>query len=398
MTKQELAFTMEVKADPFSAYQAFTSAQSLREWMCNGAVVNLRPGGTYHIWWNEGFYATGEYRVLEEPEKVVFSWLGRGEPEPTEVTVTFQPQDDGTLVTLVHAGNMPEHVKGLFEANWNSGLGNLKSVLETGIDSRFFNRPMLGIMPGAIVDDDLAEKLELPSPAGVQLNGVADGSGAQKAGLQSGDVLVNINGVALEDYQSFGAAIASSKVGDIVEVRYYRDGREHTVQMPLSGRVAPDIPDDPRALARQVEAVYEEWLGELDALFEGVSDSQASFKASAKDWSVKQVLAHFIITERHFWLPWISSLIGGNEMTAFAGGEELQGALIEMYPTLDDLRSELRRSIQQVINVVAVVPDTFVERRGSYQRMGMNLLYSGFHPRSHFDQIREALNSVRSQQ
>jgi hypothetical protein len=60
-------------------------------------------------------------------------------------------KDGGTLVSLAH--EVPddpswEKMVETFRENWVSSLENLKSVLETGIDLRIANRPMLGIVPG----------------------------------------------------------------------------------------------------------------------------------------------------------------------------------------------------------------------------------------------------------
>ena len=56
------------------------------------------------MWWNEGFYSSGEYTVLEPDKTVEFIWHGRGEPAPTQVKVSLEAEGDGTLVTLTHGG------------------------------------------------------------------------------------------------------------------------------------------------------------------------------------------------------------------------------------------------------------------------------------------------------
>mgnify|MGYP001195731505 CR=1 FL=1 len=75
-----------------------------------------------------------------------------------------------------------------FRGNWVESLENLKSVLETGIDLRIANRPMLGIVPGDFTEEQ-AKAIGVPIREGLRLDGVVDGMGAQKCGLQKDDVI-----------------------------------------------------------------------------------------------------------------------------------------------------------------------------------------------------------------
>ncbi|MCJ7585192.1 MAG: SRPBCC domain-containing protein, partial [Anaerolineales bacterium] len=137
-----------INATPAQVYYAFTHAISLHEWLCDFATVAPRPGGRMYLWWHGDFYSAGEYVSLEENKSIVFKWFGRGDPLPTEVAISLMEKDDGTLVMLSHivpdGEEWQERAKGL-KAEWDSTLPNLASVLETGLDRRVFDRPMLGI-------------------------------------------------------------------------------------------------------------------------------------------------------------------------------------------------------------------------------------------------------------
>ena len=60
---------------------------------------------------------------------------------------------------------------------------------------------------------------------GYRLAGVFDGSPAQGAGLQKGDVLVRFAGREVTDLATFTRALRSADPGDPVEVEVLRDGR-----------------------------------------------------------------------------------------------------------------------------------------------------------------------------
>lgn len=90
------------------------------------------------------------------------------------------------------------------------------------------DRAMLGVT----VADDKARKGTSP---GVLVTGVTPGSGADKAGLKSGDLLISANGTTLagdagdKPVLRLRDVMASLKPGDKVKLDYERDGRRATV-------------------------------------------------------------------------------------------------------------------------------------------------------------------------
>lgn len=76
---------------------------------------------------------------------------------------------------------------------------------------------------------------ESPVP-GVQLSGVRPGSPADRAGLRTGDVIVAFAGVAVRTLDDLTFALRSRRPGETIEVRYVRDGAEHSVQATLEQR------------------------------------------------------------------------------------------------------------------------------------------------------------------
>src|SRR5262245_57480075 len=138
-----------LRAPAKQAYRAFTNSTSLREWLCDVATVEPHPNGRLYLWWRGDFYSSGHYLELDENKCVRFRWSSNIDPGPTEVTVSVIQQTDDTLVRLEH--EIPDDSRWTgkaetFRENWADSLRNLKSVLETGVDLRFSERPMLGVM------------------------------------------------------------------------------------------------------------------------------------------------------------------------------------------------------------------------------------------------------------
>lgn len=74
------------------------------------------------------------------------------------------------------------------------------------------------------------------NPGGVRLTGVRAGSPAEKAGLKGNDIIVRIGEMAVPDLQAMTNALREHQPGDVVEVRFLRDGVEQRVSVTLGAR------------------------------------------------------------------------------------------------------------------------------------------------------------------
>jgi hypothetical protein len=312
------------------------------------------------------------------------------------VTVTLAEQADGVLVRLDHAiprGKGWKERGQTFRENWEESLENLKSVLETGIDLRIANRPMLGILPGDFTEDQ-ATALKIPVREGLRLDGVVGGMGAEGAGLQRDDVLVGMAGNTItSEFNTLLNAIAGKKGGDEVEVVYYRGPEKKTVTMQLSKRPMPEVPFEPAELAKRVRAIFEPALGELEKAFEGYSDEQAMKRPDPKEWSALEIVAHLVHGER-FNSAYLTSLIDGYELTTDGFGSNVTAqveATVRANPSIQLMLAELRRTVEELLAYIELLPEDFVLNRGSYYRFGSNLLQPNFHINAHIQQIKDAL-------
>lgn len=388
-----------VNASLKTAYRAFTNSTSLREWLCDVATVEPHPKGRMYLWWRGDFYSSGHYLELEENKRVKFRWHANMDPAPTEVTVNFAEKDSGTLVRLDHEipnDDLWKKIGETFRENWVESFENLKSVLETGIDLRIANRPMLGIAPGDFTEEQ-ATALGVPVREGLRLDGLVSGMGAERAGLQKDDVIVEMNGHPIRsDASSLPNAIAGKKGGDHVEVVYYRGAEKKTITMELSRRPMPDVPSSPTELARQAREFIMPALSELENCFEGVSDEQTMKRPEPGEWSALEIVAHLIQNERNN-SAFLASLIDGFELTTDGFGTNVTPqveAMVKAYPSAALMLTALRRSVEEVLAFTALIPEDFASNnKGSYYRFGSGLLQPNLHIGSHTQQVKDALAS-----
>lgn len=399
--RRSLKFEQRVNVPAADVYRAFTNSSALREWLADVATTNPKPNGRFYIAWNDGYYASGHFTTLEKDRAVGFTWNGRGDPAATEVEVTFRPAEDGTHVMVEHCGlgdgEAWQTLSAAFSRAWPMSLENLASVLETGEDLRFTKRPMLGVFVSDF-SAEIAARIGVPVNKGVRLDGVVEGMGAAAAGLQAGDVVVSVAGLPVRDFPSLQNALAAFRAGDTVEVVFYRGAEQRTTQMPLTGRPIPEIPQTPAKLAEILRRRYEKNNLDLDAFLNGVTEEQATFRPADTEWSVKDILAHLIHSERGY-QTFINDLLSGEEAwyDDFGGNVDARNvATVAAFPTVSALVDELKNARTETVSLIAALPDSFVARKGSYWRLGFSAAdQSGDHQDTHLAQMRAAVESAR---
>ncbi len=83
------------------------------------------------------------------------------------------------------------------------------------------------------INPALAEKFGLKQNKGVLVSEVTPGSPAEKAGLESGDVIVALNDKEIADGQRLRFSVAAIRPGTEVQMRVLRDGEEKTLSLTV---------------------------------------------------------------------------------------------------------------------------------------------------------------------
>lgn len=168
------------------------------------------------------------------------------------VSIPLQYRENSFTVPVVHG----DHLAGLL-MRYNS-KSQTADIVPAGIIRHFLKDrslgeyqgfPRLGFAYGNMQDPQLRRYTKLPKETGgVYVTSVLRNSPAEKAGLEVGDILLAIDGIAIdndgnyEDAQygrvPFSNLLTMSKFsGDSIKLRIFRDGEEQTLTAQLE---APD--------------------------------------------------------------------------------------------------------------------------------------------------------------
>lgn len=129
-----------IRASAERIFDAWTLPEHLRAWWgprpvtCSGAEVDLRVGGRYRIANaipdGTTVLIEGEFRTIERPHRLVYTWRMGGESGETSlVTVRFEDRGEATEVVIVHEQVPSEAARVSHEGGWNGCLDGLASFL-----------------------------------------------------------------------------------------------------------------------------------------------------------------------------------------------------------------------------------------------------------------------------
>ncbi|WP_426997770.1 TIGR03086 family metal-binding protein [Pseudarthrobacter sp. N5] len=153
--------TVHLPVGADEAFALITEPERLRRWQTVAARVDLRIGGEYRWTVTPGHHATGTFQEIEPGKRVVFTWGWESgmdlAPGASTVTITLEPDAEGTSLRLVHDGLTAEQATAHAEG-WNHYLGRLIAETSTaaGAGPDEWSAAPEGIDPLSSADASLA--------------------------------------------------------------------------------------------------------------------------------------------------------------------------------------------------------------------------------------------------
>ncbi len=179
-----------------------------------------------------------------------------------------------------------------------------RKIIEDLMQYGNVQRGALGVKGGEL-NSALAAKLDIDETKGFYVNDVIADSGAKKAGIKSGDIIVKIDEREINTFADINASVVTKRPNDVVKVAVNRNGKVITIPVKLSkneinsftydGLELEDVSD---AEKKQLKIDYgvkikeitdEEWMPYYDELKDGIILRIGNMKAMDIE-SVSKVL------------------------------------------------------------------------------------------------------------
>jgi serine protease Do len=109
-----------------------------------------------------------------------------------------------------------------------------RHVMQGLISGGKVTRAMLGVLYPQDITPEIAKGLNLPDQNGALVGDIMPNSPAQKAGIKSGDVIVEVNGKKITDAHDLILFISDFAPGSQATVKFIRDGDTKTVTVMLA--------------------------------------------------------------------------------------------------------------------------------------------------------------------
>ncbi|MBQ4342911.1 MAG: trypsin-like peptidase domain-containing protein [Erysipelotrichaceae bacterium] len=143
---------------------------------------------------------------------------------------------NGELIGIVSAKSSGTDIEGI---GFAIPVNDVKEVVVQLIENGYVSgRPALGVSVIDINSIQLAMQYGVRQ-YGVYIAEVIEGSAAEKAGLQSGDMFIAMDDLVIESFEDLSAALDSHSVGDAVTFQIKRDGRMIDVDVTLQENTNP---------------------------------------------------------------------------------------------------------------------------------------------------------------
>jgi serine protease Do len=160
------------------------------------------------------------------------------------------------------------------------------------------------------ISTDRARELKLKEAYGVEITRVEDSSPAEKAGLKSGDVILEYNGQRVEGMEQFGRLVRETPAGRDVKLLISRNGANQTVSATLQTRklknfaaVLPTMPnmnslDVPEIHIPDMPQVFTTWHSPVLGVEAEQLGAQLAAYFGVKDGVLVRSVAHDTAAEK----------------------------------------------------------------------------------------------------
>jgi serine protease Do len=142
----------------------------------------------------------------------------------------------GEVIGITNAKRVQTGVEGVgYAISSNEAFPIIQDLISNG----YIVRPYLGISTETIVNASYARWYGLRVNSGVRITAVSADGPAGKVGIQINDVIVKFNDQDITEAQQLTDAIHHAKIGQTVEITYWRGTEQQTIKIVLTETPKP---------------------------------------------------------------------------------------------------------------------------------------------------------------
>ena len=108
-----------------------------------------------------------------------------------------------------------------------------RKIIEDIMEYGNVQRGILGVEGGEL-NSAVSKELGINRSSGFYVNGVTKNSGAEKAGLKKGDIIIKLDETSVTSFADLSGVVNSKRPNDVIKVTYVRDGKSWVVPVTLT--------------------------------------------------------------------------------------------------------------------------------------------------------------------
>lgn len=118
-------------------------------------------------------------------------------------------------------------------------INQVRDIVTSIIEKGYIAKPYIGVT----VSDVSEESQSYGAPKGAAIRSVEAGSPAEKAGLQSNDIITAVNGETITSYKQLSDAVSAAGTGGTLELTVYRQGETLNLRVTVGERQQAALPE-----------------------------------------------------------------------------------------------------------------------------------------------------------
>ncbi|OJU85904.1 MAG: hypothetical protein BGO11_16910 [Solirubrobacterales bacterium 70-9] len=132
--------SVELDAAPAAVWDALTEDALLGEWLADEVELEAEPGGEIVCRYADGEERRGEVELVEEAERLAWSWWRGDDAGPSRVELVLDPVAEGTRLTVIETQSPvletgalratgPLLIAGAHGTDWGPPLARLRAAV-----------------------------------------------------------------------------------------------------------------------------------------------------------------------------------------------------------------------------------------------------------------------------